>query len=115
MPLLHLPPGHSESKLQRPSGAFEHLPLLHFAPLPPQSESKPHELPSVFAQRPLLHFTPGPQSLLKPQFDGSDEDDDDDDDDDDGADEEDDDAGADDDERFALAAYAAYWALTWAL
>jgi hypothetical protein len=81
------------------------LPLLHLAPLPPQSESKPHELPSVFAQRPLLHFTPGPQSLLKPQFDGSDDDIEE--EDDDGAEDEEDDeddAGADDDERFAAAA-----------
>src|SRR5512137_194416 len=66
LPLEHLPlPAHSESKLHLPSGAFEHLPLLHLAPLPPQSESKLHELPAAVAHLPLWHFTPAPQSESK--------------------------------------------------
>jgi len=60
-----LPPGHSELKLHLPSGALEHLPLLHFAPFPPQSELKLQLLPALSAQRLLLHFTPLWQSELK--------------------------------------------------
>ena len=66
LPLLHLPaPAHSESKLHLPSGAFEHLPLLHLAPPPPQSESKLHLPPAAVAHLPLWHFTPAPQSESK--------------------------------------------------
>lgn len=67
-PEEQLPPGHSELKLHLPSGALEHLLLLHFAPLPPQSESKLHLLPALSAHRLLLHFTPGWQSELKPHL-----------------------------------------------
>ncbi len=52
-------------KLHLPTGALEHLELLHFAPFPPQSESKLHLLPALSAQRLLLHFTPAWQSELK--------------------------------------------------
>ena len=58
LPEEQVPPGHSELKLHLPSGALEHLPLLHLAPLPPQSELNEHFEPAESAQRPLLHLTP---------------------------------------------------------
>ena len=83
---------------QRPSGALEHFPLLHFAPFPPQSESKPHLLPEVLAQRPLLHFTPPPQSESKLQLLGMlDEDDEDEDEGEEEEDDDDDDDGEEED------------------
>ncbi|HSA22169.1 MAG TPA: hypothetical protein P5076_12010 [Myxococcota bacterium] len=65
LPELQLPPGHSELKLHLPSGAVEHLPLLHLAPLPPQSESNEQLEPAESAHLPLEHFTPEWQSELK--------------------------------------------------
>ena len=70
-PELHEPPGHSELNEHFPSGALEHLPLLHLAPPPPQSESNEHFEPDAVAQRPELHFTEPPQSELKLQAPGS--------------------------------------------
>jgi hypothetical protein len=64
-PELHFPLGHSELKEHLPSGALEHLPELHFAPLKPQSEAKEHLPPAASAHTPLLHFTFGLQSELK--------------------------------------------------
>jgi len=64
-PESHFPLGHSELKEHLPSGALEHLPELHFAPLKPQSEAKEHFPPAASAHTPLLHFTFGLQSELK--------------------------------------------------
>lgn len=68
-PEEHFPLGHSELKLHFPSGAFEHLPLRHLAPLKPQSESKLQQDPDAHAQRLLQHFAPL-QSDLKLQSPG---------------------------------------------
>jgi len=64
--LLQCPPlPHSLSKLHVPSGAVEHLPLLHFAPPPPQSLSKAQLDPALSAHLPPLHTTPAWQSDAK--------------------------------------------------